>query len=65
MTQVTITLSDQERKALDMLAAANLRNRPNQARVILREAIERAGLLVPDQSQNQKRGVVLKEPKQC
>ena len=48
MTRVVVTLGEQEREALVRLARAELRYPTDQARFLLREALERRGLLRPE-----------------
>ena len=50
MARVTITLREDERRALVELATSELRNPRNQARLVLRQEFERRGLLQPEQA---------------
>jgi plasmid stability protein len=48
MTKVIVTLREDERKALVVLALSELRSPADQARHILRQELSRRGLLPPD-----------------
>lgn len=48
-TRITISLTERERSALMKLADAELRSDRDQARYLLREALERRGLLKAQQ----------------
>ncbi len=48
MTRVVVTLASEEREALVRLAVAELRYPTDQARFLLREGLERRGLLRTD-----------------
>ncbi len=60
-SRLTVTLSDQERKALRIVAESEMRALNDQARYILRRELERRGLLPSidqgGQQQNQAQGV--------
>jgi len=56
-TQVTITLERMERLALARLANLERRDINDQAAVIIREQLERLGLLEPQLIKKQKNGI--------